>query len=397
MVATRRQTIATRQDTIATLSWLCCSFACACVSCCFIYRKFYPKTPNEQVDESAFVPRTPQAKAASAPSTPQTPEVIPNPSQVADAPQTPQQQLTPLQRTGQLAIPTEHGQEILPPAQSASDLAIEPVDWSSWTMGRMLQYLRSAKQSQIVAGIRKLHLRLWHASSKKLTAILATAGLPKSVLDLVPSVVDSCHVCRQWQKPTSRSVSSNRLAQQFNEVVQIDLLFIEDKIILHMIDESTRFTVMTEIQDRQSGTIVDAMTECWIRYFEAPKLILSDQEGGLCSDEASVWAERFNTSFRFKPKGTHAAIVERHHAIVRDLMHKILSQLRAEGIAINWKAVIAEACFAKNVLTDVAGYSPFVAVFGRFPRLLTDLENAGLSQIDEDLGPHIGKQHAYVK
>ena len=53
----------------------------------------------------------------------------------------------------------------------------------------------------------------------------------------------------------------------------------------------------------------------WIKYFGTPKLIVSDQEGGLVSEEAAVWSERFGTSFKFKAKGSHAHIVERHHEL----------------------------------------------------------------------------------
>ena len=57
------------------------------------------------------------------------------------------------------------------------------------------------------------------------------------------------------------------------------------------------------------------MTLIWIKYFGTPKLIVSDQEGGLVSEEAAVWSERFGTSFKFKAKGSHAHIVERHHEL----------------------------------------------------------------------------------
>ena len=182
-------------------------------------------------------------------------------------------------------------------------------------------------------------------------------------------------------------MASSRLATDFDQVVQMDSLFVESEIILHIIDEATRFSILTLLPDRNASSITEAFTESWVKCFQPPGLIVSDQEGGLMSEEAAVWAERLNTSFAFKPRGSHASIAERHHQICRDLIHKIVAQLRIEGIAINWKHVLAEASFAKNSLVNVAGYSPYIAVFGRQPAMLADLESAGISMIDDETGP----------
>ena len=66
-------------------------------------------------------------------------------------------------------------------------------------------------------------------------------------------------------------------------------------------------------------------------------MILSDKEGGLSGEEAAVFAERWGTNFRFKPKGSHASVVERHHQVVRDMLHKMLSDVRVERIVVPFK------------------------------------------------------------
>ena len=53
-----------------------------------------------------------------------------------------------------------------------------------------------------------------------------------------------------------------------------------------------------------------------------------------------------------------------------------------------FKHVLAEAMFAKNILLSVNGISPYLAVLGRYPRILSALEDAGLSAIDGKQGPH---------
>ena len=39
-------------------------------------------------------------------------------------------------------------------------------------------------------------------------------------------------------------------------------------------------------------------------------------------------------------------------------------------------------------MTTVHGVSPYVALYGRHPGILKEMENAGLSLVDDTLGPH---------
>ena len=121
-------------------------------------------------------------------------------------------------------------QPIIPYAPRSADedpneqqVAISP-DWSSFDLGKALRNLRSSSTAVIVRQLRILHLRWWHAKSNKMRTILETAGLPKQVLDLIPAVIDTCKVCRLWQRPGRSAITSSRLSLEFNQNVQADLL-----------------------------------------------------------------------------------------------------------------------------------------------------------------------------
>ena len=122
----------------------------------------------------------------------------------------------------------------------------------------------------------------------------------------------------------------------FGTVVQFDLLFIEDKIIAVLIDEATRWTVADVITDRETPTILKFFTDRWLRIFGPITTVLSDQEGALYSEQGAVWSETVGTSLRPKPKGSHAALVERHHQVLRDLMHKLLTESRSKGLVVEF-------------------------------------------------------------
>ena len=108
----------------------------------------------------------------------------------------------------------------------------------------------------------------------------------------------------------------------------------------------------------------------------------------MISEEAALWSERWSTSFRFKPKGSHASIVERHHQILRDVIHKIMAQAKLEKISLDSRRMISEAIYAKNIMTSIHGTSPYVALFGRYPAILSEMEDAGLSAVDDESGTH---------
>ena len=123
------------------------------------------------------------------------------------------------------------------------ELPKEAVDWTSFDLGRALRSLRSTDLKVITRTLRSLHIRWWHASTARMVGILRAAGLSKQVLDAVKPVHDTCRICRQWSKPGARAIATLRLSTAFNECVQCDLLFVSTLIILHLVDEASRWSM----------------------------------------------------------------------------------------------------------------------------------------------------------
>ena len=140
-------------------------------------------------------------------------------------------------------------------------------------------------------------------------------------------------------------------------------MFIETHIVCHLICEATRFSVAFEISDRSAASILKDMCTNWFRVFGPPEMIVSDREGSLTSEEASLFGEHWNVLFKFKAKGSHAQVVERHHEILRDLLHKLVAQLRLESLIVSFKHVLAEAVFAKNAMTSTGGYTAHIMLY----------------------------------
>eukprot|EP00975_Prorocentrum_lima_P011679 2485353-Prorocentrum_lima.AAC.1 len=57
--------------------------------------------------------------------------------------------------------------------------------------------------------------------------IFAAAGTPQSVLKIIPQMIDTCHMCRQFKLPSPSSAATSRLTTSLNHIVQHDLLFVD--------------------------------------------------------------------------------------------------------------------------------------------------------------------------
>eukprot|EP00959_Pyramimonas_sp_CCMP1952_P083272 1740540-Pyramimonas_sp.AAC.1 len=55
--------------------------------------------------------------------------------------------------------------------------------------------------------LRRMHIRLWHAPAQRLRDLLSAAGLPREVINMVQDVVDTCTVCREWQRRGEKSMT----------------------------------------------------------------------------------------------------------------------------------------------------------------------------------------------
>ena len=178
--------------------------------------------------------------------------------------------------------------------------------------------------------------------------ILAAAGVPESALKLVASVCDSCSICRQWQRPGNKSIATAKLSTQMNQTVQMDLLFVSAFIILHLLDEATIFSMLIPIPNKQADTICSAIQQNWIRLLGAPRTLVSDREGGLVGETASVWAERWSVNLLLRAPSQHATMVERHHELCRQIIHRLVAQCKSEGLIIDFNDIVAESMLAQR-------------------------------------------------
>ena len=85
---------------------------------------------------------------------------------------------------------------------------------------------------------------------------LDTVGVKQEVLDLIPQIVDTCRICRQWAQPGPANVCSVDIPDTFNAQVECDLLFVKGRdgvsyTIFHMLCRCTRWDAGKVIANKE--------------------------------------------------------------------------------------------------------------------------------------------------
>merc|ERR1712026_524797 len=215
----------------------------------------------------------------------------------------------------------------------------------------------------------------WHASAETMRRFLDRVGVPQEVLKLIPQVVQTCQVCREWTRPGPDSVCSTEIADTFNTQVECDLLFVEKHIIFHMIDRCTRWHATMLVADTQEATLMHAIENLWVTTHGPPKELIVDGEGGIAlSDMTKSYLHRKGIKMHVRGKDQHARFIERRGALLRDQLHKIKSQLASEGLQDTpFPMILSEATFCGNAMLTINGSTPYNAVYGRVPAILPSI------------------------
>ena len=223
----------------------------------------------------------------------------------------------------------------------------------------------------------KLHRQLSHASKDKLKKLAQESQSfdDPEFLKAIEESCEACEICETFRKPPLKPVVGLRLADEFNQVVCLDLKEFHHKEfswILHLIDASTRYSAACLVKTKMQEEIVRKIFNNWIAYFGAPQKMLTDNGGEFANETFREMNEKLNvcsdTTAAESPWSN--GIVERHNAILYESMMKTINDTHCDPeIALAW------AVSAKNTLQNNAGYSPNQLVFGRNVNLPSVLNN----------------------
>ena len=134
----------------------------------------------------------------------------------------------------------------------------------------------------------------------------------------------------------------------FNDIVQTDLFMLFKCIFAVFIDECSRYKQIQLVSSKSGKDHVGAFLRCWMRIFGPPRVLGSDQEGGLSSLESAAELERVSAIRRLKVAEVEGryigtGLAEIHVKLSRLAMRKIKAECELAGLTVSDEDIGYEA------------------------------------------------------
>ena len=252
-------------------------------------------------------------------------------------------------------------------------------------------YLEWGKTDNILytkSELLKIHRGFSHPETDKLYKLLKLARPAETNSDtreLLQEIADHCDTCQRYSSPPLRFKASmpDESELVFGDELSIDLMFLDGKAVLHIIDTATRFSAATFLDSHGEtyGQSVDGiwlafcMTWCTM-YTGYPNRLRTDQGSVFTSDRWRKIAESNGIQLRLSGVKAHSSlgIGEKLHGPLRRIYNKVV----ASHPTLPKQFCLRIANKAMNDTIGENGLVPSRLVFGiipRYPILNTDLPN----------------------
>ncbi len=221
--------------------------------------------------------------------------------------------------------------------------------------------------------LNKLHKQLGHRPRKVFIDFLKSADQFKdSFTPIIDKIINGCEGCLLRRRSPDRPVVALNPAKDFNDIVAMDLKIWEGKYLLYLVDNFTRYTQATVIPSKEPQEVIKGIMKLWIRVFSKPGNFWFDNGGefsnNLMMEVCSELDIKIHTTGASSP--WQNGLVEKNHALVDNILQQVLNDYQE----LDLETALAWSCYAKNILTNVYGFSPYELVFGRKPNVIDILE-----------------------
>lgn len=228
------------------------------------------------------------------------------------------------------------------------------------------------------AQLHKLHKQFFHPSATKLFNLMKRArpehATPET-LEILKDISRRCDPCQRIKPaPTRFRVSFGSEHVRFNERILMDVMYLGNSPVLHIVDDGTKFSAARFLPDMSTQTIWETLMQCWASiYTGLPNRILVDQGSNMGKSEPFIsLAARANVEVQFTGTEAHSSLGagERYHEPLRTVMRK----LNLDFPGVNKSLLLQMAVKAANDTLGPEGLVPSSLVFGELPRIYTPSE-----------------------
>ena len=218
----------------------------------------------------------------------------------------------------------------------------------------------------------KVHRHFHHPDSERLYSVMSRADPERTspeVLRALKQISSTCDLCqRRSRAPHRFRVALPDADVVFNRTVCLDLMYLENTPVLHVVDKDTKFSAAAFLEKETADATWNTFMSIWVCvYIGFPDSMATDQGPQFKS-------QRWNTllllagikHFQSGVQSHNAlGVGERYHSFLRDIYRKV--QLQHPGIG-------RSHCLSLSLkaMNDTAGYHglvPTLLVFGAMPRI----------------------------
>jgi len=221
------------------------------------------------------------------------------------------------------------------------------------------------------AELERLHRHFNHPAAERLSALLARAGGPKATPNAraeLERVAAACQVCQRLAKAPSRyRVALPPDGVTFNRTVYLDLMYLDGRSVLHVVDRDTAFSAAAFTRAEDVETLWQLYNVIWVHpYVGHPSVIHVDQGPQFTSTAWKALAASAGSEVVWSGIEAHNSlgVGERYHAFLRQIYRRV----RMEHPSMQPGAALSLSVAAMNSTAGPRGLVPTLLVFGVIPR-----------------------------
>ena len=222
-----------------------------------------------------------------------------------------------------------------------------------------------------VQELSRLHRRFGHPQAMKLFNFLKRAEpekIDRKTRSRLEKIVKYCKLCQLHSQKPRRFKFTLREDKNFNEVIYVDIVTIDKKNALHVVDEATRYQAARWLPSMTADDVWRALRMCWIDvYVGPPDLIAHDAGKNLVAKAFQLNAGLMKIDTKPVPVESPNSMtyVERYHVPLK----RAYAIIRKDLPKISDEEVLQYAVKAVNDSVGPDGLVPTLLVYGALPRL----------------------------
>ena len=99
-----------------------------------------------------------------------------------------------------------------------------------------------------------------------------------NVKKALEKITQECKACSEYASESKRfNLTASTDELRFNHEVAVDLKWIENRQLLHIVDEATHFAAACFLRNVSTETVWKSFLKCWSRVYLGPDFIRVDQ------------------------------------------------------------------------------------------------------------------------